>query len=145
RLRVGRTVNVDVAAHRVDVAETVASDLGAGQPQDTRQHEISVRLRGGKLGRPDLAGRTPCTEHRAERCAGADLRAHDVPASRRAVTAALLARAVFGRRHAIDAHGAVVLEERQALRRQIDLDPHAHASRSAASHALYGRATRFTL
>src|SRR5690606_9772955 len=57
RLGIRRAVNVDVAAHRVDLAETIAADLRARQPQDTRQDPVAAGVRRGKLGRPDLAGR----------------------------------------------------------------------------------------
>src|SRR5690606_19835073 len=140
-----RAVNVDVAAHRVDLAETIAADLRARQPQDTRQDPVAAGVRRGKLGRPDLAGRPAAAKDRAERRARADVRAHDVPAAGRAVAAAPLPRAVPGRRHAIDLRRAAVLDERHPLRREVDRELHAHALRSSASHSAYGCPTRLTL
>jgi hypothetical protein len=69
-----------------------------------------------QLGRPDLAGRTPPHEHRAERLPGADLGAHDVRAARRAEAAVLFAGTEFGSGHGVTPSG-----ESQLLLRDVDL------------------------
>ena len=41
--RVRRAVDVDVAAHRVDLAQAVEADLAAREPQDARQDPVAAR------------------------------------------------------------------------------------------------------
>src|SRR5258706_8615794 len=100
--RVVRAVNVNVAAHGVDLAEPVEARLAARQPEDAREDPIASRVARLQGGRPDFAGRTAAHEHRAQRLARTDLGAHDVPAARRAEAAVLLPQAVPGRGYRID-------------------------------------------
>src|SRR5690606_10467842 len=135
----------DVATHRADGAETISTHLGAGEPQDQCQEPVAVRVPRPELGRIDLAGRAPCAEYGADRRPGADLRAHNMPAARRAEAAVPLSGAVFGRRHEVRAHLSAAVEHREALSREIDAQLEAHGARSASLHAEYGCVTRQTL
>src|SRR6185503_7032563 len=69
---VGRAVDVDVAPHRIDVAEAVFAGLTARKPQDSRQNPVATRILRVELRRPDLAGGTPPHENGAGRLARAD-------------------------------------------------------------------------
>jgi hypothetical protein len=84
RHRVGRAVQVDVAAHGVDLAQPVATRLLARQPQDARQDPVAPRELPGQLRRPCFAGRPAAHEHRIRRGASADFCAHDVASAWRA-------------------------------------------------------------
>src|SRR5437879_1183317 len=92
-----RAVDIDIAAHRVGLAEPVAARLAAREPQDAGQDPVAPRIAGMERRRPQLAGRPAPHEHRVVRLAGADLGAHDVAAARRAEAAVFLAQAVLRR------------------------------------------------
>src|SRR5690606_23333388 len=135
RLRVRHAVQVDVAPHRIDRPQAILADLGARQPEDTRQDPVAARLRARELGRVYLARRPPPAEHGTERRAGADLGADDVTAARRLVTVAQLARAVLRRRHGVAADEpscAVVKVETLGAQADDDLE----AAQALASAAL---------
>src|SRR5256885_7357272 len=92
-----RAVDIDIAAHRVDLAEAVAARLAARRPPDAGQDPVAPRVTGMELRRPQLSGPPAPHEHRVVRLPGADPGAHDVAAARRAEAAGLLAQAVLRR------------------------------------------------
>src|SRR5262245_31798800 len=102
RLRIRRTMDVNVAAHCIDGPEPIPADFGSGQPQNPREYPVAARLGALELGRMDLARGPPAAEHGAQRRAPADLRAHDVPAAWSLEAAVHLAGAVLRRRDAVD-------------------------------------------
>src|SRR5262249_25253485 len=83
RDRVGTPVDIDVAAHRVDVPEAVLPPLAAGQPQNARKTPAAARETLAELRRPELARRPASPEHRVRGLPGADLGTHGVLAPRR--------------------------------------------------------------
>src|SRR5215471_18106489 len=101
RDRIGTAVDVDVPAHRVDLAKAVLPRLATGQPQNPRENPVAPGKALAQIGSPDLAGRTPPAKHGIERLPRADLRAHDVLAARSAEAPLLFACAVPRRRHGI--------------------------------------------
>src|SRR5205823_981800 len=78
---VRRAVDVDVSAHRIDIAQAVAPYFAAREPQDAGQDPVAAGVLGMELGRPHLTGRPATHEHHAERLPGADLGTHDVAAT----------------------------------------------------------------
>src|SRR5438067_2796781 len=127
---VGAAVDVDVAAHRVDVAQPIAALLAAREPQDAREDPVASRILRMQLGRPHFARRPAPHEHRAERLAGADLRAHDMPAARRAEAAVLFSEAPLRGRDGVALEHALAVEEPQLLLFGIDLDLHRRAAKN---------------
>ena len=88
-------MNVDVTAHGIDVAEAVEAGLAAGQPEDAGKYPIALRVFGAQFRRIDFTGGTAAHEDTIEWLARPDFGADDMFATRRAVTALQLARAVF--------------------------------------------------
>ena len=71
-----------------------------------------------------VSGGASAHEHRVERQAGADLRADDVPAARRAQASVLLSCAALRRRYRIGLQHPVCLHEHERLVRDTDVDLH---------------------
>jgi uncharacterized protein with NRDE domain len=72
RHRIGRAVQIDVAAHGVDLAEPVAPRLLARQPEDARQDPVAAgkllrRVAASRLRRSDGGARIPCSPSRRRR------------------------------------------------------------------------------
>src|ERR1043165_259072 len=131
----GRAVDIDVAAHGVDVAEAVFARFAARKPQNPGQNPVAARVFGMHLGRPDLAGRPAAHENRAGRLAGADLGSYDVPPARGAEAAILLAGTPLRRRHGIGLplEGELLLrnideDHRFAAKKALRTLPHSSAS-----------------
>src|SRR5690606_1036408 len=96
-------VQVDVAAHGVDLAEAVTPPFLAAQPQDARQDPVPSRMLGGEGRRPPLAGQPTAAEHGTRGRPAADLRPDAVAAARGAAAALALAGAVACGRHPVAA------------------------------------------
>src|SRR2546422_10245279 len=72
-----RAVDIDVAAHRVHLAEPVAARLAAPEPKDAGQDPVAPRVAGMELRRPQLPRRPAPPENPVVRLPGADPGAHD--------------------------------------------------------------------
>ncbi len=88
-------MNINVAAHRIDIAEPVETHFPAGQPHDPSQDPISF----GKLDRqfrriPLACGAAP-DKNRVFREAGADLGADNMFTQGRAITTPCLTGAIM--------------------------------------------------
>src|SRR6267142_162304 len=136
-----RAVDVDIAAHRVDLAEAVLPRLAAREPQDAGQDPVAARIASMELRRPYLAARPAPHEHRVERLAGADLRAHDVAAARRAEAAVLFPQPVLRRRDGIALQGASSIAQEQLLRGCVDYDLHRREAKNRLSSAPHSPAS----
>src|SRR5437667_3199441 len=138
-----RAVDIDVAAHRVDLAEPVPSRLAAREPQDAGQDPVAPRIAGMELRRPQLAGRPAPHEHRVELLAGADLGAHDMAAARRAEAAVLLAQAVLRGRDGVGFHRNIFLvPEDELLPAGVDFDLHRREAKNRLSRAPHSPASK---
>src|SRR6266516_300643 len=120
--RVRAAVDVDVAPHGVHFAQPISSKLAPRQPQDAREDPVATRKALGHLRCPDLPRRAAPDEHRVHRLPRADFRPHDVLASRGAEAPLSLARAVARGRDGVAPDFPPVLEEREALFRDRDLN-----------------------
>src|SRR5437773_2080604 len=137
-----RAVDIDVAAHRVDLSEAVAARFAAREPQDAGQDPVAPRIAGMELRRPQLAGRPAPHEHRVVRLPGADLSAHDVAAARRAEAAVLLAQAVLRRRDGVGFYRNIFLvPEDELLPDGADFDLHRRAAKNRLSSAPHSAAS----
>src|SRR5882762_1917309 len=137
-----RAVDIDVAAHRVDLAEAVLPRLAAREPQDAGQDPVAARIAGMELRRPYLAARPAPHEHRVERLAGADLRAHDVAAARRAEAAVLFPQPVLRRRDGVGFYRNIFLvPEDELLPAGVDFDLHRREAKNRLSNAPHSPAS----
>ena len=117
--RVRAAVQVNVAAHGIDLAEAVLPRFAARQPEDAGEYPVAAGVGGGQFGAPHLAGRAAAHEHRIRRGASADFCPDQVAAARRHVAAALLAGAVLRGRYGVAAQQvAVVVMQLQRLGRE---------------------------
>ena len=90
-------MDIDVTAHRVDAAETIALRLTARKPEDAREDPVAFAICGAEFRRIDLAVRTARDKYRVERLAGTDLGANQMLPARRAEAAELFTNAIAGR------------------------------------------------
>lgn len=89
-------MDVYEAAHRIDVAETIASRLDAAQPKNASEDPVSVWKLCAQTRMKALTGHASPDEDTAFRCTISDLGTHDVATSGSAFASHLLARAIAG-------------------------------------------------
>src|SRR5690606_23725012 len=130
--RVRTTVDVNIAAHGVAIAQPVIAALQAAQPEDAGKNPVPVRMLLRQLLAVDLAGRAAADEDSTAGRPIADLGANHVPAARGAIAAVQLARPLGGAGDGILAHQLTALPHFQALLPEVDLQPNP----AAVHHAL---------
>lgn len=124
-LVIRRAVDVDVALHAVDIAETVEARLAAGKPEDARQNPVTLRILRTELWRPDFAGAATAAENAVDGLARADLGTDDMQAARGLVAVLLLACALErGRNRILGQQHACLVEHGQVLFGDGDFDFH---------------------
>ena len=96
---VGTSVDVDEAAHGIDLAKAVATRLEAAQPEDASEDPVPIRVLGAQAWMIALTRRAPADKNTAWRCAVADLGAHDVPPSGSAFASHAFTEAIGPGRH----------------------------------------------
>ena len=128
RFRIGRTVNVDVAAHAVHTAVPVIPGLFAAQPQDPAEHPVPPGVLPGQFLGIDFAGCATSHEHRARRLPSSDAGPDAMPAAGRSHAVGQFAGTVAGRGHGPSTDNLAALEELQGLPRYPDEDFSRHRS-----------------
>src|SRR3989449_1765178 len=137
-----RAMDIDVAAHRVDLAEAVAARLAAREPQDAGQDPVAPRIAGLELRRPQLPRRPAPPENPVVRLPGADPGAHDMAAARRAEAAVLLAPAGLRGRDGVGFYRNIFLvPEDELLPAGADFDLHRRAAKNRLSSAPHSPAS----
>lgn len=90
-------MDVNVAPHSINITEPVESRLAARQPQNAREHPVSIRIPRAEIIGIAFAGRAPADKYRVHRNSTADFGPDNVTPAGRAITAVSLAGAVFRR------------------------------------------------
>lgn len=109
-------MNVDVAAHGIDVPESIAARLAAGKPENPGQNPVTARVCRFKVWRIELTRRPTTHEYRVFSLSGSDFCSHDVFATWRAIAARNFPNApVCSRNRPALQHSSVAATQFQSL------------------------------
>ena len=109
-------VNVNVAAHGVDIAQTVESDFATGKPENARQNPVALGELFAKLRGIHFPGGTAPDKYRVKWLISADLGANDMFAAWGAIAAPQLARTVLrGRNGVLPDQITLVIQQLEGL------------------------------
>ena len=119
---VGAAVDVDIATHRIHLAETVFARLLATQPEDTGENPVAFRVQAPEFRGVEFPRRPAADKYRVGRAAIADSGANAVPAARGTLAVNAFPRTVAGGRDGDVHDDAACLDELQALFIDADAD-----------------------
>ena len=100
---VGAAMDIDITAHRVDIAKPIDARFAPGQPENARQHPVAFRKTGTEIRRIRLTCRATACKYRVLRTTSTDFGANNVPPARGTEAAKALAHSIFRGRYHIGA------------------------------------------
>ncbi len=100
---VGAAMDIDIAAHRVDIAKPIDTGFAPGQPENPRQHPVALRKTRTQIRRIRFTCRATACKYRVLRTASADFGANNVPPARGTEAAKALTRPICRGRYHIGA------------------------------------------
>jgi hypothetical protein len=116
-------MDIDIAAHGVDPAQSIETRFGAAQPQDTRQYPVSMGIALTKLRRIHFAGGPAGFENGIRGATKSDFSPYDVMAPGSALTVPLFTHPALGRGYAtVENDVGLLIVSNQPLRTDVYFD-----------------------